>query len=770
MKAKNILALVVALSVGAAGAAGTVAGTEIKNTATATFKDPANPTTEITSSSNEVVTTVLPKPAFDIEFADGSTTDGGTQNVLGTSTSVTTGATPGQKVVTPYNAVNKGNVPLEINIAADTTGADAGQTVTYYPAAADADSDGVLTAAEIAAADAAPAGDAKKPITKVTVQADDPSTTTADEGVVKFFQVVDVPANATTSQTFGASPEGTVTGTGETANGYPTGTTNQEDGKAVNTDLQFHKITMFTPNIDNNPTDPSQPPPTPTDPDGNPHTPPATTTTVQVPTLPPNQPDPTLGTPPVDNPVPGYPSTDPTPVPIVPNLTGDEQIAYPPADPNNDPDKVTFKNNVTNSGGSPDKVQIFPTDAVDPTTGDLLPGHSFDPGTATFTYPDGKTVQFVKPGTTTPIPVVDDPNKTTDYPGFDVPAGGSVFYDTVVTYPDPDDSNPVAKITVPIGADSLNDADRVPEATTKNIIYPAAAQFGDTTPAQGAVPTPTPVQTVDPSAAASTTPQTSPDNSDSTAVFPMDVANNGQYAEDYTLEGSVDLDGDPATPPTPVKYYTAAGVELPKDSTGKYVTPVVAPGEEVKVLAVVDVPTGTQVGDYTVSQKATGRYSTIVMEDNNDIIRVSPVGEVSVAKFTKASATPAPAANAEHVINPGAGCTTGAPSASDPKQVGNPAGYTCQVTQYKPGDTYDYKIFGKNNYNGSAVADFALSDTLDANLTYNSATCTVTVPSGTAPTCAVNHDAATRKVTTTLTPASLPAGATVELTINVTVK
>ena len=288
-----------------------------------------------------------------------------------------------------------------------------------------------------------------------------------------------------------------------------------------------------------------------------------------------------------------------------------------------------------------------------------------------------------------------DPTKAT-YPTVTVPNGSTVVYRTEVTYPDADDSNPIQPITVLIGADSLKDADLVSNSNTTDKIMPPAAQFGDTTPALGADAAPAPVQTVNP--AGSPAGISSPDISDRTAVFPMDVVNNGQYNDSFTLSGTTVIGGVTV----PVLYYDSAGSLLPRVSTdqsspdyNKFITPVVAPGTEIKVYAVIDVPATAPAGDYTVSQSAVGNYSTIPMSDNNDIIRVAPAGSVAVAKFVAKS-----------------GVTAG----SNPiNGIDNPAGYTATgANGILPGNTLSYKIIGKNNYNTS-VANFALCDTVPVN-------------------------------------------------------
>lgn len=692
----KVIALMTALAVGAASAATTqtTAGTTISNTATASFTDPNNPTstTPITATSNTVTTTVLPKPSFDIVYTDG-TSDG---NTLANTPVVTTGAVPGQSIPTNYSMVNTGNVPLDVVLNADTTGSAAGATVKYYYY--DASKPGGL-GTEI------PAG------STVTLAADNPATT-ADEGLVKIVQVITLPTDPTQitpTSVFGASPEGTVAGTAGAdplvtpGNGYATGTTAYEENKAVNTDLQFTKVTVYAPALDNNP---NTNPTTPVDTSGNPITDPTKippVTTVDVPTLPTG----TTGdnTPVVNTPgyvTPGAPTSDPTPggTPIVPNVAGDMQIAYPKADTNNNPDTVVFTNTLTNTGGATDKVQLFPALA----DGTVDPAYTFDPATGTFTNSTtGVTIRFLDPITGLPIPVSTDPNNptTATYPTVTVPNNSTVVYRTEVTYPDADDSQPISPVTVVIGADSLKDADLVSNSNTTDKIMPPAAQFGDSTTALGAVPTPNPVQTVNPGTTASPTSTagiSSPDISDRTAVFPMDVVNNGQYNDSFTLSGSVTIDGVAI----PVLYYDSNGALLPRVSTdpaspdyNKFITPVVAPGSEIKVYAVIDVPVAASAGDYTVSQTAVGNYSTITMTDNNDIIRVAPAGSVAVAKFVAK-----------------AGVTAG----SNPiNGIDNPAGYTATgANGAQPGDTLNYKIIGKNGYN-TDVANFALCDTVPVN-------------------------------------------------------
>ena len=101
MKANpTILALMTALATGAAGAAttNTTAGQIITNQATATFTDPTSTTGAAATpiSSNKVETVVLPKPGFDIQYADGSADD--TTATAPAATYNKTGVLPGATV------------------------------------------------------------------------------------------------------------------------------------------------------------------------------------------------------------------------------------------------------------------------------------------------------------------------------------------------------------------------------------------------------------------------------------------------------------------------------------------------------------------------------------------------------------------------------------------------------------------------------------------------------------------------------------------------
>ncbi|MFC0618077.1 beta strand repeat-containing protein [Deinococcus budaensis] len=695
----KILALMAALAVGSASAAptpnttSTASGTPITNQASATFTDPGTgqPATEV--KSNTVTTTVLPLPGFDIVYDDG-TPDG---NTLATTPKAVTGATPGLIVPTEYAAVNNGNTALTVILRPNVTG-------------------GASTAAEVKYLDASGV--------ELPKNSDGNSVLTlpaGTSGVVKFTQQLTIPANAPANATYGASPEGFVTGTGlaNGQNGIPTGSTLYENqtvqsGAVVATpgqaaDLQFVRVTTFQPTLQGSPNVAN--PVNPVGPGGTTGPTPPALVTVNVPTVPggtPNQPTPTQT-------ATGYPSTPSNPAdpsgangtPIVPDVQGNKQVAYARADndnPSTNPavgqtndlaggaDTVIFTNQLKNNGTSDDTVQLFPAG------GDraLLGGTTFDANTGVFTLPDGTKVRFLSPGTGQPIPVA----AGALYPTVTAPAGKTVIYRTEVTLPDPSDAARVDPVTIVVGADSLNDAGVFSDTNTFNEVRQGAAQFGDSTDGVlGAVPTPAPQQSVMPGNNTSTNTSTTNDT-DNVAVFPMDVANLGAYNDSYTL--SATAAGLPAG--TTVTYVDASGAALPTNGAGNFVTPVVAAGQEIKVYAVITVPSGTAAGNYTVSQKAVGNYSTVTMTDLNDVIKVGAVGAVSVAKFVQDGKT-------------GAGATP-------QNGIDNPANYTANNTAALPGANIVYQIIGKNTYN-APVAGFALNDTVPTNTTFQSASLSV---------------------------------------------
>jgi hypothetical protein len=676
----RLIALMAALAAGSAAAAGTgttPAGTTISNTATASFTDPTSTTSAPASvNSNQVDTLVLPVPAFDITYdstdADATKGDDSAINKIPADYK-TADALPGSTQVESYQLINNGNVSgYVVNLAANTTNSPTTlptSAVTYYAAAADTNTDGVLSPAEIAAA---------TPITSLTVPVDSAATPTLDEGIVKFFQVITVPSDAAAANVFSASPQGSApAGAGTTAvNTYA----------AVNeaaTDLQYAQVTVFTPVVVVNP--------------------PTVSTTVTPPT----------GTTPVN----GYTDPNNPSTPIV--VSADAQTAYPPADGNTTDDTVTFNINVGNPSTKTDVISLFPSAPVDPSApaAPKAPQYtSFDAATSTFTLSDGTKVQFLDT-TGAPLPTAVNPADGKTYPVVTVAPNGSSDYAVKVTYPD---SNPTATsnpapYTFTVGGDSNNDSDINTNDTTVLKVLPAAMQFGDATGALGTDPAPATTQTVSPKAApAPGNITSSPDTTDNTAVFPMDIVNQGEYGDTYTLTTPTIAFPNTAgtTTPATYKYVDSTGAELTKVG-GNYVTPVVAPNTEYKVFLVVTVPDDAITGSTTIPQTATGNFSTIIANDPNDVVKVGIVNTKPVDPTgptydpANPSSSTSGIAVAKYQAN---GATAPAPVAAD----------TNALTAI-PGDTLRYAIIAKNNYNTS-VANFVLSDSAAANNVYTYST------------------------------------------------
>lgn len=618
----SLLSLMVALAAGSAAAAGTPAGTPISNIATASFIDPNDGTTPKTSQSNIVTTTVLPKPGFDVNFS-GTTVDGNTP--VAPVPGATTGAgyypadyvkkdvvptTIGTNVDTKYTLVNTGNSVNPVSLvpvvsgknAAGTalTGADL-PTVEYY---LDLNGNGTLDPG-----DALISG-------PVSIPVDDPLTP-ADEGQVQIIQRIKIPVAAPKGSEYFVSPQGTgqqyVTATGTTDPAFA----------EPSTDLQYTYIKIADPSVDIVPpadTDPSTPTVTPPTPGPIPG--PVGPVT-----------DPNTYVPPANPP--GGPVTTPGTIIAVDPVTGD-QNAYPPADAGTAPDVVTFVSQVTNRGTIPDAVVLIPP------TG-LPPG----------------TIVTILDGNGNPI----TPDSNGNFPLGIIAPGGSVAFRVIVTYPDPDGSaTPTPSIPVIIGVDSGNDTDLTPNTSGTFTVNPPNVIFGDTD-GSTATPAKVPNETVIPGTPIGTgTAQT-----DSSAVFPMSIVNTGAYPESYTIAGSVTVKvinpntGAITDQVVPVMYYLADANGNP---TGPALTttPVVAPGVQLKLVAVINVPTNAASTNANgvntplpISQAIAGSFSGITRSDNNDTLTISVVNSgpsgIEIAKTqTSANANALPGNDIQYQI------------------------------------------------------------------------------------------------------------------------
>ncbi|ADV68585.1 hypothetical protein [Deinococcus maricopensis] len=600
MNRTRTLALMVALAAAQALAAGTPAGTTITNTATATFTDPANPGGPSgTATSNTVQATVLPRPDFTV-----------TPNDLGTPGQPDqdapipqydrVGVLPGSQQAFGYTVTNTGNTPVLVDLRTLNRTDTTVQAPTYY---LDVNADGLFT----------PGTDT--PLTDTDGNGVPDTGLLQPDQTVRILQVYTVPANATPGTFFGASPNAS----GQydpnfTPGGTATPTTpipNPTTGTGLLTDADnFNRVLVFTPTasvdpVDADPATPGQQDPTPP----NPATPPT--------------------------------YTDPNPlVPAAPTrieVIGDEQNAYPPADPDTANDRVTFLNSVTNGSAQTDSFNLLP-----PTN-----------------LPAGVTVTFLDEAGN-PLPIVN---------GFpvlqNVAPGQTVNFRVVVTYPDTDTptaiTSPALPIVVTVGVDSTSDADTTPEDTAIDRVFPPALSFGDATPALGTSPQPIVDQITVPGAPGTLQPG---DITDSQGIYPMDLANLGGYPESYRLTGTVTvpLVGGGSTPVS-VQYYLdtngdgAPDTLLTQDGSGAFITPTVNPGTELKVYGVVNVPanaastnTGGVNTPLPVTQTATGVTSGIVRTDPNDTLSIAPTGVVAISKSVNASGAQ-PGGNLVYTVN-----------------------------------------------------------------------------------------------------------------------
>ncbi|MFB9994791.1 hypothetical protein ACFFLM_22815 [Deinococcus oregonensis] len=588
----KLLTLVVALTVGATCATGVKAGTELRNTASATFQNPAT-LTQNTVLSDAVSATVLALPGFDLLYRSGSdgTAAGGVLPVGYTPTVM-----PGGEVQTAYIVSNTGNVDnYVVTLNADTTGTAAASnprppaSVTYF---VDTNNDGLLSPAERGLG----------AVTQVTVPADDVLTPLpADEGRVAIIQVMTVPAAANPGETYAASPRGTGAAYADGVNpGVGTLT------EAV-TDLQFTRAAVYVPTVTNNP---------------------SRTSSTPSPDAPPSLPA-----------LPGY--SDPQSGLTTILVDADNQSAYPTAGTT----QVTFSNSVTNTGTLSDTVNLFLTNAG---VTNNLNGSFTIPVRDSAGNPALATIRFLLDDGSALLPRVNG------IPTLVVPAGRSADYRVEVTFPyyDTGDSDP-APILLTIAVDSGNDADLLSDDLTADTIYPPEFQFGDATAALGTSPAPSPVETVVVTGGTSLIPG---NVSDRTAIFPMDLANLGEYPETYSLSSRLDVPITTSTTPAEViaRFYIDANNDgfpetlLPVDSDFFSLTGTVAPNTELKVWAVFDLPADARA---TLSSglssplkpliEAAALYAGSLREDSNNQISIPLARGVDLVKSVdQASAVP----------------------------------------------------------------------------------------------------------------------------------
>jgi hypothetical protein len=588
---QKVLALMVALAAGVAGATGTTAGTVINNQATATFTDPSTNLPVVTPQvSNIVSTTVTPVPSFTVLSTGSSLNDTGGQDrpVAGYDR---VGVLPGSQQVFAYTVKNTGNTPVTVNMTTQLRTDNAVTGVAYY---LDVNGNGSLDAGDTLLTDTN--GDA-------TVD----TASIAPDASVNILQVYTVPTTAVGGTYYGADPVGNAKYDPNYAPGNATPTTTSTATVTGSDTDNFNRVLVYTPSVTSGSIDDNGPGGT------TPTTPPATGTTDGV-------------TPPSVKPTPGGPNpayADPTNPATVIAVVANVQYAYPLADAEKvTDDKVTFVNSVTNGGTATDSFFLYPPTGL----------------------PAGTAVTYLDSAGNA-LPLVNNPADGKTYPQLvNVAPGTTVNFRVVVTYPDTDGATPPpGTITINVPIDSASDSDALPNTTATDVIYAPVLQFGDSTPGtQGTSPTPAPNTVVRPG---TPTGLNATDSTDSTAIFPMDLANVGGYAETYKLAGSVTVPvtGGGAPVVVAVRYYTGSGGNpttlLAVDGSGNYISPSVTPGTEQIVYAVIDIPanaaatfTNGTTAPLLVFQQATGSTSGIIRNDNNDNISVAPVGGANPTK------------------------------------------------------------------------------------------------------------------------------------------
>lgn len=592
-------ALLAALAAGSASAIGTAAGTVITNTAEIVFTPEGSTTPNPPIPSNPVTTTVLPVPSFTIVLNDGSA------NRLTpdyTQPGQTTTAKPGDTVVFPYTLTNTGNVPNEtysLTNTPDPTGTvKTPENIRFYPVSADTNTDGTLSAAEIAAA---------TPITSISGVNQDVA--------VKFFQVYTIPTTATSTDKFGADP----TGDRQDNPGFNNDPVVPRDANNSNvTTVDRKDATVIGPK---------------NDPDGN------------------------------GNPITlPYQSTDTTPVTITPSAA-DTQTAQATTTTTT----VTFTNTVQNNGNRSDV---------------------FDITTAQAGFPAGTTVELLKP----------DGTPLTDTDGDGVPDVGTLSpgqtADLLVRVTFPAGSAPTAPGTQPtVTVTTTSSNDTTKKDTTKDIVNLPGLAFGNPTPTPGGDPTPvgtpelgqpgnpgTPI--VPPTTCTATSPAIQ-------STVAMEIANLGSAADTFDVSGVAPIKlTDGTTQNVVVKYFVDANGNKALDTgevaltdtnaNGTPDTGLLAPGAELKLIAVVDVPCAAAAQTITLNQTAKSPTTGVTVTDKNDTITV---GKTPVAAPSK----------------------------------------TVDKAEAQPGEKLTYTIIGKNTSNANVTKAF-IKDTLPANTTYVSFT------------------------------------------------
>lgn len=426
---------------------------------------------------------------------------------------------------------------------------------------------------------------------------------------VQFFQVYDIPCTALDSDKFGGDPTGTRKDNLD-FNNDPT--VPQDANNSNTTTVSRNDGTIVGPKDDSNADNKTDP---------------ANTT-----------------------PNPPYTSVDPTPETIYPGGTtlpgtttpvpNDEQQTVAPCSATSN--TVTFTNTVTNTGNRPDVFDI----TVNPSANVTL--LKLDGTPLTDTDGDG-------------VPDVGSLAAATS-----TAPGGSASFLVRYTYT----GCLTEKVTLEVKATSSNNT--TISDTTKDVILNPGLSFGDPTPTPGGDPNP--VGTPVPGEPGSpTNPVKIPEQCTApikTAV-PMEIANVGTAPDLYNISGTTTIKlTDGTTVSATLAYYrdvnsdgkyTAGTDTALTDTNGDGIvdTGLIAPGTEIKLVAVLDVPCNAASQTITLNQVAKSPITGVTVTDPNDEIKVGQ------------------------------------------SDVKNPITKAVDVKEAKPGDTLTYTIIGKNTSNGN---------------------------------------------------------------------
>lgn len=195
------------------------------------------------------------------------------------------------------------------------------------------------------------------------------------------------------------------------------------------------------------------------------------------------------------------------------------------------------------------------------------------------------------------------------------------------------------------------------------------------------------------------------------AVFPMEVGNNGAQADNYNLSGTVTfpVSGGGLPVPVSVVYYKDLDGDGELDPNELAAGPItntgtIQPGQEIKLLAVVNTPDNALPGPVTVSQTAQSPVTNTSGTDNNNTVTVLQDYDVALTPDRSGTTTSPGTALYEHQLQ-NDGNTSFGPA--DLSFTSTPAGATT-------GWTYLYSFDGSTFFAsiGSAFSDAATRNLL----------------------------------------------------------